>query len=162
MYKTIWSPFVGEELLCHMEDGNLSDPYAVAVTQSSHVVVGHVPRKISAACSLFISLGRIIDCTVTGSRRYSSDLIQGGLEIPCRLAFRGESGLVEKIRKLVKPLEYKKRKLDYSKVTEQDQPNKKYKNDVISIEEEIVAELPSSESLVQWVKLNRQVLYDRA
>ena len=45
---------------------------------------------------------------------------------------------------------------------EQDQPNKKCKDGVISIKEEIlvVAELPSSESPLQWVELNRQVLYD--
>ena len=35
-----------------------SDPYAVAVTKSeSSTIVGHVPRKISAICSLFLRKG---------------------------------------------------------------------------------------------------------
>ena len=68
-------------------------------------------KEISVACSLFISLGGNIGFTVTGSRHYSSDLIQGGLEICFRLVFKGEAGLVKKIRKLVKPLEYKKQKI---------------------------------------------------
>ena len=49
--------------------------------------VGHVPRKISAICSIFIRRGGSILCIVKGSRRYSSDLPQGGLEIPCTLEF---------------------------------------------------------------------------
>ena len=45
-------------------------------------VVGHVPRKISAVCSLFLPQNGSIHCKVTGSRRYSRDIVQGGLEIP--------------------------------------------------------------------------------
>ena len=33
----------------------------------------------------------MIDCTVTGSRRYSADLPQGGMEIPCILTFKSSS-----------------------------------------------------------------------
>ena len=50
-------------------------------------IVGHVPRKISAICSLFIRRGGVIRCIISGRRRYSSDLPQGGLEIPCILVF---------------------------------------------------------------------------
>ena len=31
IYKDIWSPVTGEVLSCEMEDGNLFDPYAVAI-----------------------------------------------------------------------------------------------------------------------------------
>ena len=51
--------------------------------------VGHVPRRISSICSTFIRRGRIIKYTVTGCQRYSSDLLQGGLEVPCKLTFIG-------------------------------------------------------------------------
>ena len=45
------------------------------------IVIGHVPRKISSVCSLYIRGGEI-HCRVTGSRPFSADLEQGGLEVP--------------------------------------------------------------------------------
>ena len=49
--------------------------------------VGHVPRKISAICLIFIRRADSVACFINGSHRYSSDLPQGGLEIPCILKF---------------------------------------------------------------------------
>ena len=42
-------------------------------------------------------------CQITGSRRPSSDLPQGGLEVPCTLKFAGEKAFVDKIRTLLMP-----------------------------------------------------------
>ena len=42
---------------------------------------------ISAICSIFIKRGGNVMCQVAGARRYSSDLVQGVLEIPCILKF---------------------------------------------------------------------------
>ena len=39
---------------------------------------------------------------MTGSRRYSADLPQGGLEIPCKFIFTGISKDIEKVKKLIK------------------------------------------------------------
>ena len=40
------------------EPGNVRDPYAVAITKpESSTMVGHVPRKMSAMCSLFLRKG---------------------------------------------------------------------------------------------------------
>ena len=90
-YRMIWNnPIAGEELPCYRELGNSHDPYAVAVKKfiaGEQKVVGHVPRRISAICSLFIRRGGDIRCQVTGDRRYSSDLLQGGFEIPVVLFF---------------------------------------------------------------------------
>ena len=90
-YRMIWNnPIAGEELPCYRELGNSHDPYAVAVKKfiaGEQKVVGHVPRCISAICSLFIRRGGDIRCQVSGDRRYSSDLLQGGLEIPAVLFF---------------------------------------------------------------------------
>ena len=52
-------PTIGEELQCAREDSNDKDPYAVAVMKE-HDVVGHVPRRISAACSLFLRAAALI------------------------------------------------------------------------------------------------------
>ena len=74
---------------------------AVAVKKAD-LTVGHIPMKISALCSLFLQRGGTIACSVTDSKRYSSDLSQGGLEIPCILKFEGENLLVGKAQKLGK------------------------------------------------------------
>ena len=50
-------------------------------------LVGHEPRRILSSCSIFIRRSGSIKCSITGSRCYSSDLPQGGLEIPCILIF---------------------------------------------------------------------------
>ena len=103
VYADVWTPSVGEILICERESGNPSDLYAVAIKKGMEVV-GHVPRKMSAACSLFLRLGGVLHCEITDShRRYSSDLPQGGLEIPCKFVFQCEANnnLISKIRKLV-------------------------------------------------------------
>ena len=55
VYKDILIPTVGEELACARENSNTKNPYAVAVTRDS-TVVGHVPRKLSAACAPFLGV----------------------------------------------------------------------------------------------------------
>ena len=106
VYKEIWISVEGEILSCMREVGNSHDPMAVAVKKGSNVV-GHVPRKISAVCSIFLRRGGTINCRVAGHRRYSSDLEQGGLEVPCILTFSVSSPhnqvvSVEKTEKLIK------------------------------------------------------------
>ena len=57
-YQSIWEAEIGENLTCIREPGNVRDPYAVAVTKpESSTIVGHVPRKMSAICSLFFQKG---------------------------------------------------------------------------------------------------------
>ena len=49
----------------------------------SSTVVGHLPKKLSPMYSLFVRRGGVVRCCVAGRRRYSNDVPQGGLEIPC-------------------------------------------------------------------------------
>ena len=65
---------------CIRETSNRHPPIAVAVVNNM-MVVRHVPRKLSAMCLLFLRRIGSIMCQVTGSKRYSGDLPQGGLEI---------------------------------------------------------------------------------
>ena len=60
--------------------------------------MGHVPRKISAICSLFLWHGGRIQCEVTGTRQHSCDIPQGELEIPCQYIFEGD---VHKVKKSI-------------------------------------------------------------
>lgn len=92
-------------LICQTEFGNLHNPYAVAILTTNDTIVGHVPRNISnisAACHFFLRRYGNIICQVTGRRRYSSDLAQGGLEVPCSLTFSGaECHHMNKVQKLI-------------------------------------------------------------
>ena len=97
VYQDVWTPAVGECLQCVREEDNAEDRYAVAVIRDG-VTVGHLPRRISTLCSLFIRRGGVIRCSVTGHRRYSRDLVQGGMEIPCQLTFVGMGKEIKKIR----------------------------------------------------------------
>ena len=106
IYKDIWeNPTIGEELCCQREVGNPKDPLTVAVIKpiaGENTVIGHVPRIISSLCSLFIRRGGAIKCSVDGNRRYSADLPQGGMEVPCKLVFSSKSIVdSEKLKKLV-------------------------------------------------------------
>ena len=53
VFKNIWTPTMGEQLPCRREIGINKDRYAVAILRD-RTAVGHVPRKISAACALFL------------------------------------------------------------------------------------------------------------
>ena len=83
VYEDIWEATNGEILACFRETGNAFDPFAVCVKKDA-AIVGHLPRKISSIiCSLFLRNNCTIHCEITGQRRYSRDIPQGGLEIPC-------------------------------------------------------------------------------
>ena len=90
-YKTIWeNPSCRDELLCKHEIGNAHDTHAVTIKKyigGVQTTVWHIAKKISSLCSIFLRRGGTILCEVNGHRCYSSDLPQGGLEVPCVLTF---------------------------------------------------------------------------
>ena len=73
---------MGERLQCVREEDNAKDRYTLAVTRDG-VKVGYLPQRISMLCSLYITIGGVICCSVTGHCRYSRDLMQGCMETPC-------------------------------------------------------------------------------
>ena len=101
IYKDRWCPHINKEFDCQLEQHNYHDPFAVSVMKGS-VIVGHVPRQISAIYYVFLGKhNSSISCKITGSRRYSHDLPQGGMEVPCTLTFQGQKDFVEKARKML-------------------------------------------------------------
>lgn len=50
---------------------------------------------------MFLLRGGLIECRVTGGQRYSEDLPQGGLELPCVLKFIGPSAKLAKVKSLL-------------------------------------------------------------
>ena len=53
VYREVWEAAVGEVLACEREPRNAEDKYAVAVKKDG-TIVGHLPRKVSRVCSLFL------------------------------------------------------------------------------------------------------------
>ena len=68
VYQDIWIPTIRECLSCQTEDSSAFDLYAVANRKSANVI-GHVPRKISAACSISILRGGTLTCIIINFRR---------------------------------------------------------------------------------------------
>ena len=100
VYKDIWAAEIGSELPCFTEPHNRGDRYAVAVMDSTSIV-GHVPRKISYICYIFLLHSGSIICRVTGPRQYSQDLEQGGVDVPCEYRFFSKDERVKVTRKLL-------------------------------------------------------------
>ena len=55
VYKDVWILVVGEDWMCQCELGYPRDPLAIFVFKDS-TIVGHVPRKVSAICSMFLQM----------------------------------------------------------------------------------------------------------
>ena len=53
VYQSVWLSVVGEQLACVREPTNTSDVHAEAVVKSGNTI-GHLPRKISTLCSIFL------------------------------------------------------------------------------------------------------------
>ena len=100
VYRYICSSVLDIELPCQRETGNISDPFAVSMLKDG-VIVGHVPRKISSICSLFLLRNGSIICLVSGHRRFSEYLPQGGLEVPCTMVFEGDTKRTAKAKDLI-------------------------------------------------------------
>ena len=132
IYKDAWEPT--EELLtCRREPGNIHDPYAVSMVNGTSVVVGHVPRTISALCSTFIAQGGRLKCRITGDRRYSADLPHGGLELPCCLYFTSSSSIqLEKVKSLL--LKCPSRSVNHELIQASEPMSKKRKIETIDLD----------------------------
>jgi len=89
VYKEIPNPIIGEDLSCEREIGKPHNLSMVAVKKlitGEWKIVGHVPR-ISPLSWVIIRGGGKIKCVVTGPLHYTSDLPNGGLEVPCQYTF---------------------------------------------------------------------------
>ena len=64
VYQDECDVVIGEELQCCRETDNRHDPYALATLRAGRVI-GHMARKISPLCSIFIQRGGCITCTVS-------------------------------------------------------------------------------------------------
>ena len=98
MYKEIGTAVVDEELICLERTFQHHRPFCHRGSEEQHC---HRPcfQENASVCSLFLRINGTIVCKVTGSRCYSRDLPQGGLEVPCTLKFQGSIKDIDKVKK---------------------------------------------------------------
>ena len=76
----------------------VEDKYAIAII-SNNQTVGHVPNFLSKLTFFFLKHGATLTVKVTGERRYSFDLPQGGMKIPAEFIYESEKKeLIDQIK----------------------------------------------------------------
>ena len=96
VYKTIWTPYVGQYLKLSCEEDNEHDDHAICVRKANGIVVGHAPREISRTFWYFLRHGGEIECEITGKRKRGN-----GLEVPCTYHFTGGKKLVKRLESIL-------------------------------------------------------------
>ena len=82
-YKRYWNPRLEEELFCSHEEENAFDVFAIKITDESGVI--HLQREISRVTKFLLDRGAKMTTVLTSEHYRRSPLVQGGLEIPCRV-----------------------------------------------------------------------------
>ena len=93
IYKTVWTPVIGEELPVEREEDNQHDQHAVAVVKNG-TIVGHMPRTLSGVSWYFLEHGGNIQCRITGRRQFGN-----GLEVPCVYLYVGSVRMTRKLKR---------------------------------------------------------------
>ena len=88
IFQSFWEAPVGSVLIAKHQDDPQSlihDKFAVALVNNDSLTVGHIPKFMSKLTYFFLKHGGHMKCEITGGKKYSKNLEQGGLEIPARL-----------------------------------------------------------------------------
>ena len=88
VYRNVWSPRIGQNLVVRQEVGNDHDPFAMSVGANSpgkltNFDTGrHILREISRFCHYFVNYRGFIEARVRESKYRPSPIPNSGLEIP--------------------------------------------------------------------------------
>ena len=87
VYKSIWQPKEGESLECSHEEDNPYDMFSIKVFKKDFpdTIIGHLPMEISRITKYIMDRGALVKLKIWGKHYRRSPLVQGGLEIPCRI-----------------------------------------------------------------------------
>jgi len=100
VYKEVWSPVVGEDLICLPEPENSHDKYAIKILKNE-TVVGHVPKEISRFCCYALNSGGKMKATVCGRRENKRG---NGLEVPCNFLLKGPDKFLVKAECIIRDI----------------------------------------------------------
>ena len=84
-YGSIWFPEKEEQLDCSHDFCNVFDIFAIKTSKPDGTVVGHLLREISRATKFLLDRGAQVSATITSTDYQRSPLVQGGLEIACKV-----------------------------------------------------------------------------
>ena len=85
-YRKYWQPKLEDELYCRHEEDNPFDFFAIKICmKNTGVTVGHLPMEISRPTKFLLERGATAFVKLTSTNYCVSPLVQGGLEIPCRV-----------------------------------------------------------------------------
>ena len=111
VYESNWDAKIGSTLKpCHKKRPSalVEDKYAMAL-KFNDTTFGHVPKFLSKITYFFLKLGGDLVVKITGQRRYSRDLDQGGMELPGTYVFTStDAEMHAKLEMLVKEAMEKK------------------------------------------------------
>ena len=66
----------------------VEDKYSIAAVLDNGQTIGHVPKFLSQLIFFFLKYEGTLSIKVTGERRFSFDLPQGGMEMPADFVFK--------------------------------------------------------------------------
>ena len=101
IFQSFWEAPFGSVLIAKFEDDQqslINDKLAIALVNNDSVTVDNIPKFMSKLTHVFIKHGRRIKCEITGGKKYSRDLEQGGLEIPARLTISNTNKKMTDVR----------------------------------------------------------------
>ena len=87
-FRSTWIPREEEIFICHYLENNVFDVYAIKPVTESNQIVGHLPREICRITKFLLDRGAKISLTFTPNNYRRSPLVQGGLEIPCKVTVK--------------------------------------------------------------------------
>lgn len=109
-YRSFWKPEENQVLHCFYENNNAFDRFAIKVCElGNDRPVGHFIKEISRVTKYFLARGATMTATLTSVHYRRSPLVQGGLEIPCKISVTitgtvSNLLVLEKYRQLVETL----------------------------------------------------------
>lgn len=84
-YRKNWYPKKEEHLVCSHEEDNAFDIFAIKTCKADGTIVGHLPRELSRTLKFLLIRGARIFADLTSTHYRRSPLVQGGLEISCKV-----------------------------------------------------------------------------
>ena len=87
-YRKFWHPVEEERLLCSREENNGFDQFAIKTCNMAGLIVGHLPRELSRTLSFLLIRDAKIFADLKSTNYRRSPLVQGGLEIPCKITIQ--------------------------------------------------------------------------
>ena len=87
-YRNTWNPEESEVLQCSHELENAFDLFAIKTCKPEGQIIGHLPMEIARVTKFLLDRGTVIIATLNTTNYRRSPLVQGGLEIACKVTVR--------------------------------------------------------------------------